>query len=178
MISTVMRIAWLNLRRDRVAQAMTFLLPIVFFSIFALVFGDQGRANTRPLRVAVVDEDASEASRAFVSALGQGGRAAARRDARGRGRRRRAPPRVPLDRARAEALVRDGDVPVALVLPAGFGAGSGASSRRRAPQLLADPSDPIAGPLVQGLLQKTAATAAQGSRAPGAARCSRSTPAA
>ena len=38
-----MRIAWTNLKRDRVAQAMTFLLPIIFFSIFATVFGNQGR---------------------------------------------------------------------------------------------------------------------------------------
>ena len=39
---TLMRIAWTNLKRDRVAQAMTFLLPIIFFSIFATVFGNQG----------------------------------------------------------------------------------------------------------------------------------------
>ena len=34
-----MRVGLTNLRRDRVVQALTFLLPIVFFSIFATVFG-------------------------------------------------------------------------------------------------------------------------------------------
>jgi hypothetical protein len=33
MIGTVLRISVINLRRDRVVQAMTFLLPILFFSI-------------------------------------------------------------------------------------------------------------------------------------------------
>jgi ABC-2 type transport system permease protein len=157
-IATVMRIAWLNLRRDRVAQAMSFLLPIAFFSIFALVFGNQGRANTRPLRVALVDEDRSEASRAFVSALGK--EDALRLVATARPRQApQGAEALPLDRARAEALVRDGDVPVALVLPAGFGKGLGSFESPARAVLLADPSDPVAAPLLQGLLQKTAATA-------------------
>ena len=46
MIATLLKIGWLNLTRDRVAQALTFLLPIVFFSIFATVFGGQGDAQT------------------------------------------------------------------------------------------------------------------------------------
>ncbi len=158
MISTVLRIAWLNLSRDRVAQAMTFVLPIAFFSIFALVFGNQGRANTRPLRVAVVDEDASEASRSFVGALGKESALRLVTTARPRQAPQSAAA-VPLDRARAEALVRDGDVPLALVLPAGFGTTLGSFESPARAELLSDPSDPIAGPLLQGLLQKTAATA-------------------
>ena len=46
-MGTLLRIGWTNLRRDRVAQALTFLLPIVFFSIFATVFGGQGDARRR-----------------------------------------------------------------------------------------------------------------------------------
>jgi len=37
MIGTLLRIGFINLRRDRVVQALTFLLPIMFFSIFASV---------------------------------------------------------------------------------------------------------------------------------------------
>lgn len=158
MISTVLRIGWLNLRRDRVAQALTFVLPIAFFSIFALVFGNRGRTDASALRVAVVDLDASEASRAFVSALGR--EAALRLQTAARPRQApRSAAAVPLDRARAEALVRDGDVPVALVLPAGFGARLGSLEAPARAELLADPSNPVAAPLLQGLLQKTAATA-------------------
>ena len=61
-MGTLLRIGWTNLRRDRVAQALTFVLPIVFFSIFAMVFGQQGDASTARIRIAVVDEDQSEVS--------------------------------------------------------------------------------------------------------------------
>ena len=39
MLGTVLRVNWLNLKRDRVAQGLTFVLPIAFFTIFGLVFG-------------------------------------------------------------------------------------------------------------------------------------------
>ena len=39
MIRTLLGIHWLNLRRDFVALGLTFVLPIVFFSIFAVIFG-------------------------------------------------------------------------------------------------------------------------------------------
>ena len=39
MIRTLMLVDWINLKRDRVALALTFILPIVFFSIFAMIFG-------------------------------------------------------------------------------------------------------------------------------------------
>ena len=62
-----------------------------------------------------------------------------------------------------ERLVRNGDLPVAVVLPAGFGAGfteSGFGGGGPPIQLLADVSDPIAPQMVQGLLQKVTMTAA------------------
>ena len=71
MITTLLRVSWINLKRDRVAQALTFLLPILFFSIFASVFGNQGRPSTSRVRIAVVDEDGSELSGRIVAALRQ-----------------------------------------------------------------------------------------------------------
>ena len=68
MIGTLLKAGWLNLRRDRVAQALTFLLPIVFFSIFASVFGGQGDGTSR-IRVGVVDEDHSELSARIIAGL-------------------------------------------------------------------------------------------------------------
>ena len=46
MITTLMTTGWLNLKRDRVAQALTFALPILFFSIFATCL----RAGRDPAR--------------------------------------------------------------------------------------------------------------------------------
>jgi ABC-2 type transport system permease protein len=155
-VLTLIRIAWINLTRDRVAQAMTFLLPIIFFSIFATVFGNQGNAQTTRIRVAVVDEDQSELSRRMIEGMrkesGLRVRTSATDDAGG----------VVLDRPAAERLVRSGDVPVAVVIPHGLGAAFGQSGFGGGPAmvLLADPSDPIAPNVVGGLLQKVTMTAA------------------
>ena len=116
MILPLLRIAWLNLKRDRVAQALTFALPIIFFSIFAGVLGNQ-RDTTNRIRVAVVDLDGSEFSRRLVAALQQepGLRVRTSAAADGKG----------IDRSReaAENLVKSGAVPVAIVLPKGLGEG-------------------------------------------------------
>ena len=56
MISVLFRVAWTNLRRDRVAQLMTFVLPIGFFSIFAMVFGGSNGGSTARVAALVVDE--------------------------------------------------------------------------------------------------------------------------
>jgi ABC-2 type transport system permease protein len=160
MISTVIRVAWVSLSRDRVAQAMVFLLPIAFFSFFALVFGGQGRAVTRGVRVAVVDEDRSEASRALVRALSADRGLRVRTTAKPAGAPRDAA-EAPLDRARAEALVREGELPVAIVIPAGFDTSFARFDGGGEPVLLlTDPSDPIAPQVAGGLLQRAAMNAA------------------
>jgi ABC-2 type transport system permease protein len=151
---TLLRIAWTNLKRDRVAQALTFLLPIVFFSIFASVFGGRGADATPRVSVAIADEDRSELSRRIVVALQKEKALRVQIDTANA---------QPLDRAAAERLVRNGDAPVAVVIPKGLGASfeeMGFSSSGPAVQMLADPSDPIAPQMVQGLLQKVTMTAA------------------
>jgi ABC-2 type transport system permease protein len=157
MILTLVRVSWTNLRRDRVAQALTFLLPIIFFSIFATVFGNQGQNSTARIRIAVVDEDGSELSRRIVQGLGQEKSLRVRTtvDAEGKG--------APLDRTTGEQLVRNGDVPVAVILPKGLGdtaAAFGPSNGAVRVKLLADVSDPVAPQMVNGLLQKVSMTAA------------------
>jgi ABC-2 type transport system permease protein len=154
---TLMWVGWTNLRRDRVAQALTFLLPIVFFSIFATVFGGQGDAGTARIRIAVVDDDHSELSARLVEGLRseKSLRPQTTREASGTG--------AILNRAAAERLVREGDVPVAVVIPAGLGAAfseNGFAGGGPAVQLLSDVSDPIAPQVVLGLLQKVVMTAA------------------
>ena len=66
---TLLRIGWMNMKRDRVAQSLTFLLPIVFFSIFASVFGGRTGDSTPQVSVAVADEDRSEFSQRVIAAL-------------------------------------------------------------------------------------------------------------
>jgi ABC-type multidrug transport system permease subunit len=156
-MGTLLRIGLINLRRDRVAQALTFVLPIVFFSIFATVFGGQRDASTARIRIAVVDEDHSEVSTRLVEGLRteKSLRARLTADESGTG--------PSLDRAAAERLVHGGDVPVAVVIPKGLGEAfsqNGFAGGGPAIQLLSDVSDPIAPQMVLGLLQKVAMTAA------------------
>jgi len=65
LIAAIVRTAMVSLRRDRGALALSFILPVVFFSIFAVIFG--GRRNTTPkVKVLVVDEDHSSAAQGLV----------------------------------------------------------------------------------------------------------------
>jgi ABC-2 type transport system permease protein len=156
MIGTLLKVSFTNLRRDRVAQAMTFLLPVLFFSIFANVFGAQ-RDPTRKITIAIADDDHSPFSMRLAKALASEGslsvRTTSEKDGAG----------VPLTRESAEKLVRDGVLPVAVVLPKGLGDnvklfGNDPTSIKVL--LLADVSDPIAPQVVNGLLQKVSFTAA------------------
>ena len=142
MIWSVVRTGWMNLRRDRAAWMLSFVVPIVFFSIFASIFGAQRRATPR-VTVVVVDEDRSERSKRLVDAL-------------------RAETALKIidkaDAQAAEATVKKGDAPVALIIPKGFGATQIAfgpsGSNAPAFRLLRDPSDMIAEQVLSGLLQK------------------------
>jgi ABC-2 type transport system permease protein len=157
MIGTVIRVGLVNLRRDVVAQLMAFVLPVVFFSVFAVIFADRG-GHTSRVGIAVVDEDRSELSRRLVAGL----QAEAALRVRTAHRPAKGSDEQPLDREDARQLVRRGDVPIAVVLPQGLGEAGLWFGGQEGPKvlLLADVSDPIAPQMVQGLLQKVAMTAA------------------
>lgn len=153
MILAVVRTAWAQLRRDRAAIALTFVVPVVFFSIFALIFGGQRDAGTRRVRLLVVDEDHTPRSARLLEALVAESAFDVRRAPKSEADA--VPP--PYDRAAAEQAIRDGDAAVALVVPAGFGAARfafGPGEGRPRLELLTDSSDPIAGQMTAGLLQK------------------------
>ena len=153
MIAAVFRTGWMNLRRDRAALMLSFVVPIVFFSIFAGIFGAQ-RSRTPTTKVAVVDEDHTPQSTELIDAL-----------------KRETALKIlfapkdgasPFTAATAESFVRAGSAPAALIIPKGFGAAPirfGAGAEGPAFRILADSSDPIAQQVVAGLLQKTIFTA-------------------
>ncbi len=156
MIGTVMRISWRCLKRDRVAQVLTFLLPIVFFSIFAVIFGGMGGGTTRRIHVAVADEDHSPASARFIAALEKDGSLNVT-TARGE-------PPQPLTRDQAQELVTSAELPVAVIVRAGFAEhfggffGQAGEQQQATVDLLVDRSDPVAPQMIAGLLQKAAMT--------------------
>lgn len=156
MIPAIIKTSLTSLRRDRGALALSFVLPIVFFSIFAVIFG--GRRDTTPkVTVLVVDQDHSTASQRLVKGLENEGslhvllRPAAKNGAE----------QPEYTAITAEAAVRNGDAPVAMVIPKGFGLTpiSFAGDRDRVTiQLLKDSSDMVASQMLAGLLQKVAMT--------------------
>ncbi|MDH3402150.1 MAG: ABC transporter permease [Acidobacteriota bacterium] len=156
MIATVMRLAWTNLTRDRAALFLTFLVPLVFFSIFALIFGNLGGGGDggpKALKVLVVDEDGTAISARFLATVAaQDGlevTASAPGDDGGAGER--------WTRETALREVRRGGAAAAVVVRAGFGDSYGDFGATGAPlELIHDASNPLARYTVNGLLQAAA----------------------
>jgi ABC-2 type transport system permease protein len=160
-ISAIVRTAITSLRRDRGALALSFVLPIAFFSIFAVIFGGS-HDKTRRVPVIVVDEDDSRASHLLVQGLEKEGSLAVKT----RSERVKGAEQPEYTAATAEAAVREGHVPVAIIIPRGFGRNpisfGPADPNQPGIRLLEDPSDVIAPQMVAGLLQKVAMTSMPG----------------
>ena len=160
MIFPIVRTAFVALRRDRPALALSFVLPIAFFSIFAVIFG--GRHDAMPrLAVILVDQDQSSVSKQLVQALQHEGSllVATKPPSDTKG------VEMPdYTAASAEAAIKAGKYTVALIVPAGFGEQPirfRPDPDHPAPtlQILNDASDTIAPQIVAGMLQKAAMTA-------------------
>ncbi len=153
MILAVAKNRLMNLKRDRAAFVLAFVLPVAFFSIFAAIFSGSGRSATRKVSVIVVDEDGSTGSRRFVEGLkAENGLSVELKPEDYAG--------APLyTAATAETAVRKGEVPVALIIPKGFGENPiafGPGTERATLSILADSADPVAPQVVNGLVQKVA----------------------
>lgn len=157
MIPAIIKTSLTSLRRDRGALALSFVLPIAFFTIFAVIFGS--RRNTTPtITVVIVDEDHSTASQRLIKGLeNEGSLHVLLRPAPKNGVEQ-----PEYSAITAEAAVRVGNAPVAIVIPNGFGLAPisfGGDRDRAAIQLLKDSSDMVASQMIAGLLQKVAMTA-------------------
>ena len=116
MILAVARTHLARLKRDRAGLTLSFVVPIVFFTVFALIFGGP-RGQTRQVPLAVVNEDGSENARRFVEALKSEKGLRVETGVIPEG----ASAEIPYSRATAEEAVKAGRLPLALVIPAGFG---------------------------------------------------------
>jgi len=152
MIWTVVRVGLLRMWHGRTEILLTFVVPIAFFTIFAFIFDEQiGLGKSPRVNLALVDEDDTELSREFVSAL-----------AEWETLRIYAPAEhaeglfVFTSTEPARDLVLGGTLPLAVVIPEGWTASltnpeKGAVSLL----LLADSSDPVATQVVTALLRQT-----------------------
>ena len=69
MIGTILRISWINLVRDRVALALTFVLPVIFFSVFVGVFAGLDNDAGRAVTVSWSEEESTPTTRELRSKL-------------------------------------------------------------------------------------------------------------
>ncbi len=159
MIPTLLKINWINLRRDYVALGLTFVLPIIFFSIFAAIFsGSGGSGGASATKILVVDLDNTDITGRLINALDD--QAALRVLTRPKSTEEN--PTPPLyTRDQALSLVRKGRYSAAVVFPAGFTETFGRfTGSGKAVEIIHDPANPIVLPTVSGLLQAAAMTAA------------------
>jgi ABC-2 type transport system permease protein len=126
---------------DRRAVVLTLAIPIAIASFFGSVFsGQTNRSQAARIHVAMVDQDQSATSRAVVENTAKDTALAVTQPS--------------LDDARAS--VRGGRLPVAVVIPKGFGDAAGrafvARTERPQLQLLVDPSKTAEVSMVKGML--------------------------
>lgn len=138
MILTVLQISCRRLLHNRVELLLTFLVPIAFFSIFAVIFGGGlGRGTTPRIKVVAVDEMQSVVSRQVMSALREHEslRFVRENDANA------------LQRDEAMELVRSGSATMAIVLRN--------DHDQLAAELMADASDQVAAQVVSAVVNRS-----------------------
>jgi ABC-2 type transport system permease protein len=159
MTFTVIRVQLLKLWNSKPQLLLTFFVPVLFFSIFALIFG-KGLKGSAPgsLKIAIVDEDQTDLSRAVIADLAQdealvvrtiGG---AKIGSEASSDDQEAEQTVPLEQA--EEWIRSAGIVVAVQIPAGFEAAEDDAPESRV-RLLADLSDQIAPRLVAAAVQRS-----------------------
>ncbi|KAA5546105.1 ABC transporter permease subunit [Roseiconus nitratireducens] len=156
MIFTIIQISLRRLLHNRIELLLTFVVPIAFFSVFAVIFGNGiGSGTTPKIKVVVVDEAETSESESLAASL---------RDSAGlrfmdsgadsggeSGEESSAALHGTLSREQASDLVRHGNVTIGIVLrPAEDGVGA---------DLLADASDQVAGQVVAALVGRELAIA-------------------
>ena len=126
------------LLRDRMGSIFTFIFPLVMAIFFGTMFG--GPSGSRALKIAVVDEDGSAVSRAFVDTLAASVEFDVER----------------ATREEAREAVRLGNRTAYVALPAGFGAAQQRRFYGEPPEIEIglDPSRRAEGGMIQGVLTR------------------------
>ncbi len=153
MIRTVVHVGLLRMWHGRTEILLTFVVPIAFFTIFAFIFDEQiGIGKSPRVNLALVDEDDTELSREFVSALAEWETLriyAPAEHSEG--------PFIFTSAEPARELVLAGTLPLAVIIPEGWTASlSNPGKETVSLMLLADSSDPVATQVVTALLRQTA----------------------
>ncbi|MEM6328689.1 MAG: ABC transporter permease [Planctomycetota bacterium] len=167
MILQVVRIGLQRLRHNKVEMLLAIVVPVVFFTIFALIFDKQlGAGKTKPIRLTAVDLDGGDLSRRLMEGVTENALVLYEPVAERYGAD---DPAGGLDAAHGKLL--RGEAAIFLVAPEGW-ADSLAADQPLPLRLVADSSDPVAPRMIESLVrqvagQVAAAAALERTRAPG-----------
>jgi ABC-2 type transport system permease protein len=162
MIWTVVQTSWRRLKNNRSELLLTFVVPILFFSIFAMIFGSRGGSSsgTPKIKVAIADTSDTSISKRATELLReqQSLRLADRRTSRPLFREEKSieSEATTVSLATAEDLVRRGMVSAAIVFEPNLERGSAMPAIR----ILTDSYDQVASQVVTALVQRAIMTAA------------------
>jgi ABC-2 type transport system permease protein len=165
MIRTVIGISALRLWHNKGELLLTFIVPIVFFSIFAWIFGARGSQPAPKLKVVLCDEVRDEHSARLVRALAQSETLLVQRPRRTAESGDDPGATIPL--ATAEQLVKRGTVSAAIVLLRGQTEPQWLADKRTGTtaaepiriEVLTDSFDLVATKVVAPLVQKVVVSA-------------------
>ncbi|MCU0709585.1 MAG: ABC transporter permease [Pirellula sp.] len=166
MIWTVVQTSWRRLKNNRSELLLTFVVPVIFFSIFAVIFGSRGGSASGTPKIKVAISDTSEtpiAKRATVLLKEQQSlRLTDRRSARSAwsNQAENEEEVATVNRDAAEDLVRRGMVSAAIVFEPSV---EGTMPEVR---VLTDTYDQVASQVVTALVQRAVMTALSESKTP------------
>lgn len=144
MIWTIVQTSWRRLRNNRAELLLTFVVPVVFFSIFALIFGSRDSSSKTPkIKIAVCVESTSTLAKKSAEILEENSSLRTTRIENTRAGRD--------VRKKAEDLVRRGMVSAAVILAENQGGTE--------ILVMSDSFDPVASQLVTALVQRSVMTA-------------------
>jgi ABC-2 type transport system permease protein len=150
MIWLIVRISALRLWHNKAELALTFIVPIFFFSIFAMIFGSRERSGaTASIKVAVADNAKSAASEELIEQLRTNGTL---RFIDGASQTSAESQLELVDSRMAERLVREGTASVAIVLESQMIEKD--KEKSLTARLLTDSSDQVAPKMVLAIVQQ------------------------
>lgn len=139
-----MQISLRRLLHNRIELLLTFVVPIAFFSVFAVIFGNGiGSGTTPKVKVVLVDEVGSQASETIATSLRENAGLRLMDDDQAH---------ESMTQLQASDMVRRGTVTIGIVLKSDPSVGVRA-------ELLADASDQVAGQVVSAFVARELVTA-------------------
>ncbi len=147
MIWTIAQTSWRRLRNNRSELILTFVVPIIFFSIFAAIFGSRDSSSSTPKIKTVISDEIDDpfTQRAIQEILAQNSLRLMQKHEENE-------PMEKLTRSQAEGLVRRGMASAAI----SFSPGDGDLPKI---QVLTDSFDQVASQVLIALVQKGVFTA-------------------